>query len=407
MMRAVRVLVVTKIFPNACDPTGAPFNRQQFAALARRDGVDVEVLATIPWFPGVGAFSRWSKAGQLTSVPKREQIAGLDVEHPRFLYLPKVGHSVSGGLYAASLVPQALARRGMHDVVLGSWAYPDGAAAVLLARLLGIPAVVKLHGSDMNVVAQMRGPRRTMRALLPRAERIVAVSRGLADQAVRLGVAPERIDLVQNGVDASIFHPRPRAEARAKLGLAAARRWILYVGRLEKTKGVIDLLQAFDSLAAAHPDLGLLLVGDGSARIECEQLARAHGDRIVFAGAQPLEEVPTWVAACDFLTLPSWNEGTPNVLLEALACGRRVVATRVGGCPDVVSSPELGELVPVRDVPALAAALAAAAHQSYDPDAVAALGARGGWDDSAARLCTTLERARESFRNRSTQVAAA
>src|SRR3954467_5391553 len=149
----MRVLVVTKIFPNACEPTSAPFNRQQFAALARRPGVDVEVLATIPWFPGVGAFSRWSKAGQLTSVPKREQIAGLDVEHPRVLYLPKVGHSVSGGLYAASLVPAALARRGMHDVVLGSWAYPDGAAAVLLARLLGIPAVVKLHGSDMNVVA--------------------------------------------------------------------------------------------------------------------------------------------------------------------------------------------------------------------------------------------------------------
>src|SRR6185369_1066067 len=112
-------------------------------------------------------------------------------------------------------------------------------------------------------------------------------------------------------------------------------------------------------------------------------------DRIVFAGAQPLEEVPTWVAACDLLTLPSWNEGTPNVLLEALACR-----------PDVVSSPELGELVPVRDVPALAAALAAASLQSYDSEAVAALGARGGWDDSAARLCTTLERARDSFRSR-------
>jgi teichuronic acid biosynthesis glycosyltransferase TuaC len=396
----MRVLVVTKIFPNACDPTTAPFNRQQFAALAQRPGVDVEVLATIPWFPGVGAFSRWSTAGKLTAVPRREHIAGIDVEHPRFLYVPKVGHAVSGGLYAASLLPVALGRRGMHDVVLGSWAYPDGAAAVLLARVLGIPAVVKLHGSDMNVVAQMRGPRRTMRALLPRAERIVAVSRGLADAAVRLGVDPERIDLVANGVDSTLFYPRPRLEAQIELGLPPDRRWIVFVGRLEKTKGVVDLLQAFASAAAAEPQLGLLLVGDGSARAECESLAKPFGERVVFAGAQPLEQVPRWIAACDVLTLPSWNEGTPNVLLEALACGRRVVATRVGGCPDVVDSPELGTLVPVRDVPALAQALAAEARASYDPEAVAARGARGGWDDSAARLYASLERARETYRRR-------
>src|SRR5439155_26435356 len=101
--------------------------------------------------------------------------------------------------------------------------------------------------------AGMPGPRRTMRALLPRAERVVAVSRGLADAAVRLGVDPERIDLVANGVDSSIFRPRSRAEARAALRLAPERRWILYVGRLEKTKGVVDLLQAFGTIAGTHP----------------------------------------------------------------------------------------------------------------------------------------------------------
>ncbi len=389
----MRVLVVTKIFPNSLEPLSAPFNRQQFAALARRPGCEVEILATIPWFPGARAFSRWSSAGRLGGVPRRETIAGLAVEHPRYFYVPKVGHAISGGLYAASLLPAALARRGRHDVVLGSWAYPDGAAAVILARLLGIPAVVKLHGSDMNVIAEMPGPRRAMRALLPRAARVVAVSRGLGEAAERLGVPKDRIDLVQNGVDSSLFFPRPRAEARAALGLAADRRWLLYVGRLEKTKGVVDLLAAFGRLAAQHPEVSLALVGDGGARAECAALAAPHGDRVVFAGPQPLEQVPVWMAACDVLTLPSWNEGTPNVLLEALACGRRVVATAVGGCPDVVSSPALGSLVAARDVAALAGALAAAACASYDPGAVAEAGARGGWDDSAARLHASLARA--------------
>ena len=402
----MRVLVVTKIFPNSAEPSSAPFNRQQFAALARRPGVEVEVLATIPWFPGIGAFAKWSPAGRLPRVPRRETIAGLDVEHPRFLYVPNVGHAVTGGLYAASLLPAVLGRRGRHDVVLGSFGYPDGAAAVLLARLLGVPAVVKLHGSDMNVVARMPGPRRTMRALLPRAERVVAVSRGLADSVVELGVDRERVDIVQNGVDSTLFYPRPRAEARAALGLAADRRWIVYVGRLEKTKGVVDLLEGFGRMAAERPELGLVLLGDGAARAECEALARPHGDRVVLAGTQPLDKVPVFLAASDALVLPSWAEGTPNVLLEALAAGRRVIATNVGGCPDVVTSPDLGVLVPARDPAALAGALADAATWSYDPEAVAALGSRGGWDDSAARLHATLERACESHRSRSPRAAA-
>ena len=87
-------------------------------------------------------------------------------------------------------------------------------------------------------------------------------------------------------------------------------------------------------------------------------------------GALDMPAVATWIAACDVLTLPSWNEGRPNVILEAFACGRRVVATNVGGIPDAVSSPTLGELVPPKMCAALAAALARAARTPYDPEAL-------------------------------------
>jgi glycosyltransferase involved in cell wall biosynthesis len=113
----------------------------------------------------------------------------------------------------------------------------------------------------------------------------------------------------------------------------------------------------------------------------------------VAAGARPLAEVPRWMAGCDLLTLPSWNEGTPNVLLEALACGRRVVATNVGGIPDVVTGPLLGALVPARDPAALADVLGREVDTGYDPDEVARLGARGGWAESAARLEASLRAA--------------
>src|SRR6185503_6166198 len=137
----MRVLIVTKIFPNRVEPLSSPFNRRQFVALSKL--CDVEILATIPWFPGAFAFRRWSSAARLSAVPASDFIEGVSVRHPRYLLLPRIGHAVAGPLYAASLAASVLRYRGHTDVVLGSWAYPDGFAAVVLAELLGVPAVIK------------------------------------------------------------------------------------------------------------------------------------------------------------------------------------------------------------------------------------------------------------------------
>jgi teichuronic acid biosynthesis glycosyltransferase TuaC len=384
----LRVLIATRLFPSAADPLAAAFNRQQFAALARL--CQVHVLGVIPWFPGAGLFARWSAAGRLTTVPARERIEDLEVEHPRVLYLPRIGHALAPALYAASLLPWLNERRGKVDVVLGSWAFPDGVAAVTMGRLLGVPAVVKLHGSDLNVLTELPPVRRLLQRALPRADRVVAVSRGLAEKARALGVLPERIALVPNGVDRQLFQPGDRAAARRELGLDIADRpLVLYVGRLEQAKGIDDLLAAFATVAAARREPVLALVGDGSDAGRCRNAAAALPGRVLVPGPLPLPEVAHWMAACDLLVLPSWNEGTPNVILEALASGRRVVATRVGGIPDVITSPALGELVPPRDPKALAAALLAALAEPYDPAALS-VSAPGGWDDSAARLYQVL-----------------
>ena len=380
----MRVLAITKIFPNAAEPLSAPFNRQQFAALAKH--CELEVMATIPWFPGAGLVSRWSSAGKLASVPRREEIAGIAVSHPRTLFVPRLAHIAWGPLYAASIAPAMRRYRGKVDVVLGSWAYPDGFAAVVAARLLGVPCVVKLHGSDINVIAKLPGPRRLTAWALSHAERVVAVSRALADEVVALGVARDRVTVVMNGVDGELFHPRDRAAARAALGLGSGPL-ALYVGNLKSDKGVLDLAAAWRGVARELPGASLAIVGGGPARGELEA-ALPPGATLV--GPQPLTAVPTWMAACDVLVLPSHAEGTPNVVLEALACGRRVVASAVGGIPDLITSPVLGALVPPRSPEALAAALTDALRTPYAADAVAELGARGGWEPSAAALHAVL-----------------
>jgi teichuronic acid biosynthesis glycosyltransferase TuaC len=390
----MKVLIITKIFPNSVEPLSSPFNRQQFAALSKL--CEVEILGTIPWFPGAVAFQRWSAAGRLARVPAEEQIDGLRVRHPRFAFVPKVGHAIAGPLYAASLAPTILPYRGRVDIVLGAWAYPDGFASVVIADMLGVPSVVKLHGSDINVVARMPGPRRHFAWALPRANRVVAVSRPLAERAVELGALPDRVDVVPNGIDREAFHPRDRGQARRTLGLSGEAKIILYVGHLSREKGAHDLLHAFKSLGPRLPSAQLVMVGDGAGTAACRALAEKLRVRVQFAGAQPHEKIPIWLAACDVLALPSWNEGMPNVVVEALASGRPVVGTAVGGITDVVQGTS-GELVPVRDVQALSDALVRRLTTAHDPHAIATALDRPDWATSASLLHTSLLRALGSF----------
>lgn len=386
----LKVLVVTKLFPNRVRPSFSVFNRLQMSALSRY--CDVDIRATVPWFPAARAFEKWSEAGQFADVPPEETIDDLKVLHPRFIAIPKVGRTLAPALYAASLWPSVRALKGRIDVVLGCWAFPDGLAAILLARWLGAAVVVKVHGSDLNVLAKNPTVRRLLARGLPMADRLMAVSRPLGERAVELGVDRRRLAIVSNGVDREVFQVRDRSEARQRLALPAGRKLVVYVGRLDRAKGVLDLLDAFQSLAAAEPDLDLALVGNGPELARCQQLAAEHEGRIFLPGALPMRQVAEWLAASDLLTLPSWNEGTPNVLFEAFACGRRVVATDVGGIPDVVTSPHLGTLIPAHDVRALASALAEAARTPYDPLPLTEA-APYSWPESGARLRDVLQAA--------------
>jgi glycosyltransferase involved in cell wall biosynthesis len=172
---------------------------------------------------------------------------------------------------------------------------------------------------------------------------------------------------------------------------------VLYCGRIERAKGVFELIEAFALVRRHQPDISLVLLGEGTARREAEALARPLGDGVRFLGARPLAEVPTWIAASSLVTLPSHNEGSPNVVREALACGRPVVATSVGGIPELLDSPRLGELVPARDVSALARAILDVASRPFDAQTIAA-SSGGSWDDSAAALLSVLRAAhRESL----------
>ena len=392
-MPSLRVLVVTRLFPTSVEPFESPFARQQLSALGRR--CQVLVLGVVPHLPGASLLGERTRPGRLRRVPARETIAGLTVLHPRAPYLPGSSRfpwlaRFNGPLYLGGLLSYVPRLRGRFDVVLGTFLHPDACAASSLARLLGIPHVIKAHGTDIDVVARWRSVRPSVRAALGSASWSLGVSRAMVSALVELGAPPERAVLLANGVDRALFHPRDRAAARAELGLPAEGRLLVFVGLLAPQKGVRELLAAWSELrAAGGPPLHLAIVGGGALRDEVAAAAATHSDarrgRLFAPGALPLDRVARYLGAADVFTLPSHREGTPNVVLEALASGRPVVATHVGGIPDVITEGVTGLLVPPRSAPDLARALRAALDRSWDVDALTA-SAPPSWEESAARL---------------------
>jgi glycosyltransferase involved in cell wall biosynthesis len=170
---------------------------------------------------------------------------------------------------------------------------------------------------------------------------------------------------------------------------------ILFVGGLEPEKGLRELAIAFAALAGGSvgsAPVYLVLVGEGTLEEELRARAIALAGstgRMLLAGPQTLAGVARYLAASDLLVLPSWAEGTPNVVLEALAAGRPVVASRVGGIPDAVVEGVTGLLVEPHDADMLARALADATRRRWDEAAIVA-SAPPSWDESAGRLFDLL-----------------
>jgi glycosyltransferase involved in cell wall biosynthesis len=395
---SLRVLAITRNFPNRLEPLACAFQRQQLVALARR--ASVEVLATVPYLPGAALLGDKTRPGRLRAVPRRDAIDGVKVIHPRVPYLPGVSRvpalaPVNAPLYLAGLLPYVAGLRGRFDVVLGTHLFPDAWAAVMVARILGIPCVVKAHGTDVNLVARWPSVRPLLASTLAAARFAAGVSRPLVDDLVRLGAPPDRAVLLPNGVDRAVFHPSSRVDARRALGLPEDAKVIVYVGGLEAEKGLRELSHAFAALVEGtfrSTPLYLVLVGEGTLEEELRARAIALAGspgRMLLAGPQTLAGVARYLAASDLLVLPSWAEGTPNVVLEALAAGRPVVASRVGGIPDAVVEGVTGLLVEPHDADVLARALADAIRRRWDEAAIVA-SAPPSWEESAGRLFDLL-----------------
>ena len=391
---APNIVVFSTLFPNEGQPQAGLFVRERMFRVAKT--LPLTVVAPIPWFPLQSLVRHWRPHFR-PEPPRREVQDGIEVLHPRFFSFPGLLKRLDGVFLALGTFGtlRRLKRAGRLDVLDAHFAYPDGYAATLVGRWLGVPVTITLRGTEARH-ARMPTLEKRVRKALERASRVFSVSDSLKRIAVGLGIPDQKILVVANGVDTATFHPMPRSEARSRLGLPHDAPVLVSVGALVERKGFHRVIECVPALRAAMPGLQYLIVGgpspegDWRARLESQVAEMGLADCVRFLGAVPPGELRVPLSAGDVFVLATRNEGWANVFLEAMACGLPVVATDVGGNAEVVCRSDLGTIVPFGDARALERALAAALGRQWDRRAIIEYGRQNSWDHRIAVLVEAL-----------------
>lgn len=270
--------------------------------------------------------------------------------------------------FAALATARAVRRRlgvDSYDIVHAHWVVPGGVLSRGAAEAAGKPLVISLHGSDVFAAERSRLVGLAARRTFLSAAAVTACSSDLRDRAIALGAREGSTRTVPYGVDAPFFSsgrslPDHEREAmRRRLGASSSQTLVIAVGRLVEKKGFAHLIGA----VGGSPQLHVAIVGDGDLQAELLACARASQASVTLAGRFSRTETRDALRCADIVAVPSVVDskgnvdGLPNALLEAMASGRAIVASRVAGIPDVVRDGVEGVLVPPADPASIREAL--------------------------------------------------
>jgi teichuronic acid biosynthesis glycosyltransferase TuaC len=390
-----RIAVVTRYFPSSGEPV---YGRSLYETL-RIIGRSADVRVFYP----NAAYPSFLKPRSRTydSLDPTFSPPDVSVSYYDYFALPLISRPFNAAMAFRAILTDV--RNFAPDLVIGCFLYPAGYTALKIGKSLGIPVVAMSIGSDINRIGDPISAWYT-RTLLREVDFLVAVSDDLRKKAVAMGALPSKTRAILNGCNLSVFRPMDRCQAREKLQIDPANEAVVFVGRMDLTKGLRELVQAAAQLHSSRPALQVFIAGDGPDRAVVESKIHFHnasGYIHLYPGCT-FDEVAVWMTAANVVTLPSYMEGCPNVVVEALACGRPVVATNVGGIPELLND-FCGVLAPPREPAKLAEALASALDRSWDAAAIAAQGSRS-WSATAAELMEVIEaliaKSRETTRAR-------
>ena len=391
----MKILTLSSVFPNQALPFYGLFVYERMKHVAKKS--DVFVVSPIPWSP-FDSFIRFFKKKFRPARKGIETRDQLEMMYIRFLCLPGIFKFLDGYLYYRSILNPVgkLIKKNGIDIIDAHFAYPDGFAAMLLAKKSGLPFSVTLRGTEVPYSTSFYR-RWQMRWGFKKADKIICVSQSLSEIASELGAEPAKLKIIPNGINTDIFYPRNRSKARTRLGIQGDTKIILSVGGLVKRKGFHRVIPHLKKMKMDFKDILFIIVGgesvEGNYSGELRALVNELGleDVVRFEGLQPPEKLPYYYAAADIFVLATANEGWPNVIVESLACGTPVVATDVGGVKEIITHDDLGYTVPFDDPEALYAKMKKALGQSWDHEKISSYACRRSWNNVADEVLTMFK----------------
>jgi teichuronic acid biosynthesis glycosyltransferase TuaC len=392
----LRILSLSSVYPNPDEPGLGVFIKSRLQQMARL--AEIKVVAPVP----IIDYSRLRSHRLETAwiggrrIPRCRHDDSIEVHHVRWAYPP--GGTVFnpicefGSIYRTAL---GLRNRFAYELIDAHFAFPEGVAAALLSWRTGLPFTVTLRGNETMHI-EHRSRRGLIRWALRRAGRVIAVSRNLREFALGLGVSPERVITIPNGVDSCVYFPRDRRECRRKHGLPESAPLILSAGTLIERKGHHRIIEVLPRLIATGIPAVLIIAGGAGREGHFEQVIRDRvrtlqlDASVVMTGHVPPHILSELMSAADVLCLASTREGWPNVVHEALACGTPAVATDIGGVRDMIPDENHGFVIPPDDGVALESALKRALRTTFRRDKIAERAQARSWDQVALEVIAEM-----------------
>ena len=280
------------------------------------------------------------------------------------------------------------------DLIHAHFTWPYGYVGRKLKDKYNIPLIITAHGYDVyDLPFRDIKWNTTIRGILIASDHIITVSKNNRDKLMQLDYTTDRISIIPNGYDPSLFRQLSIERMRKKLNLLENKKIILSVGDLELVKGHKYLVEALNIIARQDKNVLCIVVGSGSQEKSLKKLINNLdlGDQIKLVDSKPHAEIPFWMNACDLFVHPSLNEGNPTVMFEALGCGKPFVGTRVGGIPEIIINDKLGILVEPEDPECLAKAIQRALDTEWDEGYISEYAKQFTWDNIAKRIIEAYE----------------
>ncbi len=342
----MNILTISSLYPNNKDPKHGIFIETRLRNLiADFPEIKPIVIAPVPWFPFSSA--KFGEYAKFADVVTQEIRNNIEVHHPKYVVIPKVGMYLTPFFMKIAIgkVIKKLKKQGKKfDLIDGHYFYPDGVAIAKVSEQHKIPFTCTARGTDINLIPEQPKARSMIQKVFTNAAHTMAVCQALKDEMLTLGAKSSDVTVLRNGVDLELFKSSSKEQQQAlKSELQIDNKLVMSVGWLIERKGhylVIDAIKALGNVTLA-------IAGNGPDKQKLQEQVKRIGleDKVLFLGALSQTELNKWFRAADITVLASSREGWANVLLESMASGTAVVATKVWGTPEVVASEDAGVLV--------------------------------------------------------------